>query len=270
MDWDEKRTGVRFYSDRELMTGFTFQNWLYEFSQWLWYASSKVFQQRDNSSEASWMVNKEVKKMAKKDTRSDRQKLKDEIIADKVKEIFSSRPDNYIAALEDIGFEYHEEADKEALEEKKAKPKNKNQQKLVAYFEGNEDISETIFEIFIAERDAKRPNYPLIRKYFKKANKKLKALIIYGLDHYPGRVDLLNDLTFFHEFENILTTLITYYTRSCLNQANLETFTRLAQDFYYATDPDGYEALYALQEFFEPNTKKRKIIDFLISEESVI
>jgi len=52
-----------------------------------------------------------------------------------------------------------------------------------------------------------------------------------------------------------------------VNQVNLETFTELAQDFYYATNPDGYEALYALRELFEPHTEKRKIIDFLISEE---
>jgi hypothetical protein len=207
--------------------------------------------------------------MAKKDIRSDHQKLKDEIIIDKVNEIFRSQPDNYVTAMEEIGFEYHEEVDKEALEEQKAKPKNKDQRKLIAYFEGNEDPSETIFETFIAEKDVAHPNLPLIRKYFKKANKKLKALLIYGLDHYPGRIDLLSDLTFFHEFENILTTLITYYTRSCLNQTNLETFTRLAQDFYYATNPDGYDALYALQQLFDPHTEKRKIIDVLISEETV-
>lgn len=46
----------------------------------------------------------------------------------------------------------------------------------------------------------------------------------------------------------------------------METFTELAQDFYYATSPDGYDAYYALRELFEPNTEKRKIIDSLISE----
>ena len=138
---------------------------------------------------------------------------------------------------------------------------------MVAYFEGQEDASEIIFTTFLTERCAKCPNLPLIRKYFKKVNQKLKALLIYGLDHYPGRIDLLFDLTYFHEFENILTTLITHYTRACVNQDNLETFTELAQDFYYATNPDGYEALYALRELFEPHTEKRKIIDFLISEE---
>lgn len=205
-------------------------------------------------------------KKDKGDTLDDYKKLKDEIIIDKVNEIFRSRSDHYIAALEEIGFEYHEENDEEEIEEKEAKPKNKNQRKLVTYFEGEEDSSEMIFATFLTERYAKRPNLPLIRKYFKKANQKLKALLIYGLDHYPGRIDLLSDLTYFHEFENILTTLIFYYTRACVNQANLETFTELAQDFYYATNPDGYEALYALRELFEPHTEKRKIIDFLISE----
>lgn len=138
---------------------------------------------------------------------------------------------------------------------------------MVAYFEGEEDASEMIFTAFLTERYAKRPNLPLIRKYFKKANQKLKALLIYGLDHYPSRIDLLSDLTYFHEFENILTTLISYYSRACVNQVNMKTFTELAQDFYYATNPDGYEALYALRELFEPHTEKRKIIDFLISEE---
>jgi hypothetical protein len=67
--------------------------------------------------------------------------------------------------------------------------------------------------------------------------------------------------------QNILSTLISYYTTACVDQQNLETFTELAQDFYYATNPDGYEALYALRELFEPDTEKRKVIDFLISEE---
>ncbi len=195
------------------------------------------------------------------------EEIENGIIVDKVNDIFRSRPDDYIDALERIGFKYYEEDDEEEIEERKAKPKNKNQRLLVAYFDGDRDASDEIFEIFLIERYAKRPNLPLIRKYFKKANPKLKALLIYGLDHYPGRIDLLSDLTYLHNFENILTTLITYYTRACVNQANLETFAELAQDFYYATNPDGYEALHALQELFEPHTEKRKVIDFLISEE---
>jgi hypothetical protein len=86
------------------------------------------------------------------------------------------------------------------------------------------------------------------------------------LDNYPARIDLLSDLAFFHEFENILNILITYYTKACIDQENLETFSELAKDFYYSTNPDGYEAYYALRELFEPETDKRNIIDFLIAE----
>ena len=208
--------------------------------------------------------------MGKKDKDNvldDYENLKDQIIIDRVNEIFRSQPDNYIDALEELGFQYYEDDDDEEIEEKKAKPENENQRNLVAYFEGNRDLSETILTTFLAEREAERPNLPLIRKYFKQANQKLKALILYGLDNYPARLDLLSDLSFFHEFENILSTLIPYYTRACLNEENLQTFSELAQDFYYATQPDGYEALYALRKLFEPHTNKHKIIDFLIAEE---
>jgi hypothetical protein len=99
------------------------------------------------------------------------------------------------------------------------------------------------------------------------ANKRLKSLLLYGLDRYPARIDLLSDLAYYHEFENILGILIPHYTRACLNEMNLETFTELARDFYYATYPDGYEALYALRDLFETHTEKRKIIDSLIAEE---
>ena len=95
------------------------------------------------------------------------------------------------------------EVKKSHTEEKKAKPENENQRNLVAYFEGKRDPSETILTTFLAEREAERPNLPLIRKYFKQANQKLKALILYGLDNYPARLDLLSDLSFFHEFQKM-------------------------------------------------------------------
>ena len=77
--------------------------------------------------------------MGKKDkdkdsTLDDYKKLKDEMIIDKVNEIFRTQPENYIAALEDIGFTYVEEEDEEEIEEKRAKPENQNQRDLVAFF----------------------------------------------------------------------------------------------------------------------------------------
>jgi hypothetical protein len=211
--------------------------------------------------------------MGKKDKDSvldDYAKLKNEIIRDRVNEIFRNHPKDHIAKMEELGFEYFEDDydDEEEIEERNARPENQRQRDLVAYFENKKKLSKKIFESYSEEKAAENPNYPLIRKYYKKANKNLKILLLYGLDNYPGRIDLLSDLSFFHEFENILSLLITYYTQACVDQANLDTFSELAKDFYYSTNLDGYEAYYALRELFEPDTDKRKIIDFLIAEEA--
>ena len=212
-----------------------------------------------------------IPKMSKKDKDSvldGYEKLKNEIIRDKVSKIFRNHPKDHIAKMEELGFEYFEDDDDyEEIEERNAKPENQRQRELVAYFENKKKLSKKIFESYSEEKAAENPNYPLIRKYYKEANKNLKSLLLYGLDNYPGRIDLLSDLSFFHEFENILSILITYYTQACVDQGNLDTFSELAKDFYYSTNPDGYEALYALRELFEPETDKRKIIDFLITEE---
>jgi len=198
------------------------------------------------------------------------EKLKNEIIIEKVDEVFRTQPDNYISALEEIGFKYYDDGDDmEEMEEANAKPENQNQKDLVAYFEGQKELSDKILQTFLEERDTENPNLPLIRKYFKKANQNLKSLILFGLDHYPGKIELLSDLGFFHEFENILSTLITYYTQACVDQENLDTFSELARDFYNTTIPDGYEALYALRDLFETGTDKRKVIDFLMDEKGV-
>jgi hypothetical protein len=170
--------------------------------------------------------------------------------------------------MEELGFEYFEDDDDyEEIEERKSQPENQRQRDLIAYFEGKKKLSKKIFESYSEEKSAENPNYPLIRKYYKKANKNLKSLLLYGLNNYPGRIDLLSDLAFFHEFENILSILINYYTQACINQGNLDTFSKLAKDFYYSTNPDGYEAYYALRELFEPGTEKRKIVEFQISDE---
>ncbi len=210
--------------------------------------------------------------MGKKDKDSvldDYAKLKNEIIRDRVNEIFRNHPKDHIAKMEELGFEYFEDDydDEEEIEERNARPENQRQRDLVAYFENKKKLSKKIFESYSEEKAAENPNYPLIRKYYKEANKNLKILLLYGLDNYPGRIDLLSDLSFFHEFENILSILITYYTQACVDQANLDTFSELAKEFYYSTNLDGYEAYYALRELFEPDTDKRKIIDFLIAEE---
>jgi len=198
----------------------------------------------------------------------DYERLQSEIIRDKVSEIFRTHPHDHVAEMEKLGFAYCEdETNEEESEEQNAHPENQRQWDLVAYFEGRKPLSEEIFAGYSEEKAAEQPNYPLIRKYYKAANKHLKSLLQYGLENHPGRIDLLSDLAFFHEFENSLTLLIVHYTRACIEQGNLETFTELAKDFYYSTSPDGYEAYQALWEFFGPETAKRKIIDSLIADE---
>ena len=198
----------------------------------------------------------------------DYEKLKSEILQEKVNEIFRAHndPGERIKKLEELGFTYVEDdyGFEEIEEEKNARPENERQKKLISYFENQVELSEEIFLCFCEEKADENTNLPLMRKYFRAANQNLKNLLIYGFDHYPGRIDLLDDLAFFHEFENILSILIKYYTQACVNQGNLDTFSELVQDFYYATNPDDYEPYYALRDLFEPGTDRRKIIDFLI------
>ena len=150
-----------------------------------------------------------MKKKDKEKIVDDYEKLKNEIVREKVADIFRKHPKDYISKLEEIGFTYVDDDDgSEEIEEKNAKPENQRQSDLVDYFEGRKKLSEQIFESYCGEKDSENPNYPLIRKYFRQANKNLKALILYGLDNYPGRIDLLDDLVFYHEFQNILSVLI--------------------------------------------------------------
>jgi hypothetical protein len=198
----------------------------------------------------------------------DYEKLKYEIKRDKVNKIFRKNPRDYVAKLEEIGFKYYDDDDDdEEIEERNAKPKNQRQREIVDYFENKKGLLKNIFESYSEEKAAENPNYPLIRKYFKQANKNLRSLLLYGLDNCPGRIDLLSDLSFFHEYDNMLSILITKYTQACVDQQNLDTFSALAKDFYYSTISDGYEAYYALRELFESDPDKMKIIDFLIAEE---
>lgn len=210
-------------------------------------------------------------KKSKKSVLDDDEKLKYESNRDRVKEIFRNHPGDYISKMEEIGFEYLEDdEDEEEIEERKSRPENQRQKVLVDYFEGRTELSEHILDSYFQEKSTENPNYPLIRKYFKQANKNLKSLLLYGLDNYPGRIDLLSDISFYHEYDNVLRILIEKYTQACVDQANLDTFSELAKDFYYSTNAYGYEAYIALIELFEPESKKRKIVESLMAEEEEV
>lgn len=99
------------------------------------------------------------------------------------------------------------------------------------------------------------PNLPLIRKYFKRANPNLKAILLKGLAANPTDLDLLDDLSYFSEFDSMLGELIHLYTDACRRETDMERFSLLAQDFHVNTYDQGFDALYELTTIFQSGTK---------------
>ena len=195
------------------------------------------------------------------------EKLRDEIIRDKVNEIFATEPGNYRNALEEIGFTWHDdESPSEEEEENAAVPENDRQRLLVSYFEGRAEPSVSMVDALLAEKNAEEPNYPLVRKYFRARNRPLKALILFGLQNDPTNFDLLTDLFFFNDFDRNLPELIEHLTKACQLEDDPRKFSEIALEFYYNTQQDGYDALAALKDIFAEDSGKRKVIDFLINE----
>ena len=121
--------------------------------------------------------------------------LEDEIVRDEVSRIFRKHPNDYISKLEELGFTYFDdELDEEEQEDAIAKPLNSNQGYLVSFFTGNIPLSDKVVELYLEERRQPTTNYPLIRKYFKAANKHLLSMILHGLHQYPVLDELLKDL----------------------------------------------------------------------------
>ena len=52
-----------------------------------------------------------------------------------------------------------------------------------------------------------------------------------------------------------------------MHEEDLVKFEELAKEFYYDTDPDGYDALHALSQHFDPNSEKGMIVAAIIKEE---
>lgn len=199
----------------------------------------------------------------------DFEKIKREIVFERVAKAIKEDPKNWVKQVEDLGFEWFDDGygEEEELEEKLAKPENQNQELLVAYFEGDVELSDQLLDSYLTEKDSATTNYPLFRKYFKKGNEKLKRLIISGLEKNPTDIGLLSDLSFFHEFKNILSELVGYYLNACEREQNLQNFEQLALNFYYDTEPDGFDALYELSEKYGPGSDKGKIVKKMIQEQ---
>ena len=188
---------------------------------------------------------------------------KDKKLMEDVDEIFRHHPEDYRDRLEELGFEFEDEDDLDVIEGELARPENPRQVSLVLFFEGTEAVTEEIFTLFSEEKASEETNYPLIRKYFRQGNPRLKELIVYGLERSTARVDLLDDLLFFHEFCEVYPLVVKYYTRACLLQEDMEIFSNLARDFFEVTRSQDHREYYALRDLFDPGSVKRKIMDFL-------
>ena len=191
----------------------------------------------------------------------DFEKLRRELVFEQVSKAIKENPKNWASKLEELGFEWvDDESGEEEVEENIAKPENLNHKLLVAYFEGAAKLSEQVLDTYLAEKESATPNYPLIRKYFKSGNEHLRRLLIFGLERRPTDIGLLNDLGFFHEFRSILADLIHYYLKACKEEHDMSNFEQLVLSFYYDTVPDGFDALYELEQHIATGSDKAKIV----------
>lgn len=212
-----------------------------------------------------------MKKKEKKNIIDEIIKIKNELVTERINEIFRTKPEYYRTELAMLGFEWLDDdyAD-EVEEENNAAPENKDQELLVAYFNGEVELSDELVEVFLKEKLSNRPNYALLRRYFRQGNGNLKTLIYHGLEIDPTDDGFLNDLSLIHEFHPMLGELIERYTEACRIQEDLDSFSELAQDFFYNTTLDGYEAYHALREIYGSETPKGKVIDSLVYMEEAL
>lgn len=198
-------------------------------------------------------------------------KTNDELATERINEIFGKKSEYYRMELAMLGFEWLDDGyPDEVEEENNATPENKDQELLIAYFNGEVELSDEIVEVFLKEKWSNRPNYALLRRYFRQGNGNLKTLIYHGLEMDPTDDGFLDDLSLIHEFHPMLGELIERYMEACKIQEDLDSFSELAQDFFYNTSPNGYEAYYALKEIYGSDTPKGKVIDSLIYMEKAL
>lgn len=177
-----------------------------------------------------------------------------------VNDIIKKHPRDFRQRLEEVGFEWQDDEtdllyEEESREEREAVPETANQWRLVHFLDTGGRVTRKILDAYLAERYSETSNLPLIRKYFKRANPHLKAIILKGLTVNPTDLDLLDDFSYFSEFDNMLGELIHYYTEACLKETDMERFSLLAQDFHVNTFDQGYDALQELTSIFHSGAK---------------
>jgi hypothetical protein len=177
-----------------------------------------------------------------------------------VSEIIKKHPRDYRERLEEVGFEWQDEEydllyEEEGEEERAAVPETDNQRRLIDFLDSGGPVTRQVLDAYLEERYSETSNVPLIRKYFKQANPNLKMILLKGLAANSTDLDLLDDLSYFSEFDSMLGELIHFYTDACLQETDMERFSLLAQDFHMNTYDQGYDALHELTTIFQSGTK---------------
>jgi len=191
----------------------------------------------------------------------DFEKEKRKLMFKEVARVIKEHPGNYAEKLAELGFRWvDDEIDEEEVEERAATIRSDNEKNLIAYFEGEVELSDKVLDLFFAEKNSDSLNYPLFRGYFKRGNNKLKELLMYGLGKHPTDIGLLSDLAYYHEFRNVLGELIEAYLTACGRENDPERFTQLVMSFYLDTEPDGFDALHELEQVCSPGSEKWEVI----------
>jgi len=191
----------------------------------------------------------------------DFEKEKRKLAFKEVVRAIKAHPRNYVEKLAELGFRWvDDEIDEEAVEEQSATIRSDNEKNLVAYFEGEADLSDQTLETYLNEKNSDSLNYPLFRRYFKKGNTRVKELLMFGLEKHPTDIGLLSDLAYYHEFSNILGELIEAYLTACGRENDPERLIQLVMSFYLDTEPDGFDALHELEQACSRGSWKWKVI----------
>lgn len=197
----------------------------------------------------------------------DSEKAKRKALFRKVARAIKENPGSYSDDLAELGFTwFDDEVDDEAEEERSATIRNDNEKHLVAYFEGEAELSDQVLDAFLAEKNSDFPNYPLFRVYFKKGNDNLRHLLMYGLEKYPTDIGLLGDLGYYNEFRNVLGDLIEAYLLACGKEHDLDRFGDLVMSFYMDTAPDGFDTFHELEQVCSPGSPKWEVIQRIQKE----
>jgi hypothetical protein len=191
----------------------------------------------------------------------DSEKARRKEVFEKVAEVIRKDPRNRVEKLGELGFTwFDDEIDEEYVEERAATIRTDNEKYLVAYLEGETELSDQVLDTYLAEKNSASFNYPLFRRYFKRGNNNLKHLLLEGLGKHPTDLGLLSDLAYYHEFRNVLAELIQAYLRACRRENDPERFRLLVTSFYLDTDPDGFDALHELEQERSPGSWKWEVI----------